>query len=585
MAIFNSCDGLGLAYQLAEGEAIYLPFIIVMREPVPDDVAPKFLRYFLEEYAKNGTSLDNALRDARQRLQGLEQDYPCATWLPVICQSSEETPPTWQELLNKIKSDRLPKIDWRGFVRVLIISILVTSLVMGVRSLGWLQSYELQAYDRLLQMRPFETEKLDPNLLIVGITDADIQRFNSPVSDVAVLQVLEKLNKYHPAVIGLDIFRDVPQGEGWKPLIKYLQNNKQVIATCFNQQVGFQGATPPAGVPEDRLGFSDNVFDRDGVLRRHLLNMTISKNDPSPCKTEWSLNFLIASTYLEKVKVIEPKITKEEYINLGKTLIKPLPTAVPVGGYQRQETDSEGNLTPDFLGFQILLNYRSSEEIAKTATFTDVLEGRLSSEDIENKVVLIGYTSQKERQDWHSTPYKEMPGVLIQAHMVSQLIDMALGRRPLLSVQLPEIEVFWVWIWSFLGGLIAWLFQSKIRLETTFASLLITLNVVTLFSFAKGYIMPIVPSSVALVTAGVSMVISNYVPTHNLSSLLFKISSLLFKVSLLPSIVLALWILNNFCLLLLIKGSWMPLIPSALALIITGVFVVMYTRFQPRKQK
>ena len=44
LAIFNSCDGLGLAQELA---ALHLPNLIVMREPVPDQVAQTFLKYFL----------------------------------------------------------------------------------------------------------------------------------------------------------------------------------------------------------------------------------------------------------------------------------------------------------------------------------------------------------------------------------------------------------------------------------------------------------------------------------------------------------------------------------------------------------
>ncbi len=42
LAIFNSCDGLGLAYQL---EDLHIPYIIVMREPVEDKVAREFLKH------------------------------------------------------------------------------------------------------------------------------------------------------------------------------------------------------------------------------------------------------------------------------------------------------------------------------------------------------------------------------------------------------------------------------------------------------------------------------------------------------------------------------------------------------------
>lgn len=94
LAIFNSCDGLALARELAD---LHIPQIIVMREPVMDSVAGEFLQHFIEAYA-GGKSLSAAVREARERLHGLEEKFPCASWLPVICQHPAEVPPTWEQL-------------------------------------------------------------------------------------------------------------------------------------------------------------------------------------------------------------------------------------------------------------------------------------------------------------------------------------------------------------------------------------------------------------------------------------------------------------------------------------------------------
>jgi uncharacterized protein YjbI with pentapeptide repeats len=91
LAIFNSCDGLGLAKHLA---CLHIPQIIVMREPVPDLVAQEFLKNFLRGSA-NGKSFYLSVRQAREMLQGLEDEFPCATWLPVICHNPAEVPLTW----------------------------------------------------------------------------------------------------------------------------------------------------------------------------------------------------------------------------------------------------------------------------------------------------------------------------------------------------------------------------------------------------------------------------------------------------------------------------------------------------------
>lgn len=65
LAIFNSCDGLGLAQRLAD---LNLPYVIVWREPVPDKIAQKFLNFFLSSYA-GGDSLFTAVLKARGKLQ------------------------------------------------------------------------------------------------------------------------------------------------------------------------------------------------------------------------------------------------------------------------------------------------------------------------------------------------------------------------------------------------------------------------------------------------------------------------------------------------------------------------------------
>ncbi len=83
LAIFNSCDGLGLAHQLAE---LGLPRSIVMREPIPDEVAVKFLKYFFEEFSNN-KSLFHSIHFSRERLieYGFEKSYPGVSWLPTLC--------------------------------------------------------------------------------------------------------------------------------------------------------------------------------------------------------------------------------------------------------------------------------------------------------------------------------------------------------------------------------------------------------------------------------------------------------------------------------------------------------------------
>lgn len=93
LAIFNSCDGLGLTKTLGE---LGLPCAIVMREAIPNPVAEEFFQQFLIAFA-GGKSLHLAIREARERLEKLEQSYPCASWLPVLCQPPTMISASWQK--------------------------------------------------------------------------------------------------------------------------------------------------------------------------------------------------------------------------------------------------------------------------------------------------------------------------------------------------------------------------------------------------------------------------------------------------------------------------------------------------------
>ncbi|AFY83830.1 CHAT domain-containing protein [Oscillatoria acuminata] len=98
LAIFNSCDGLGLAKELAD---LNSPQVIVMREPVPGDYAVAFIKNFLKEFSE-GKSLYVAMREAKDSLECWENEYPGVSWLPILCQNPAQTPLIWPKNLVKM---------------------------------------------------------------------------------------------------------------------------------------------------------------------------------------------------------------------------------------------------------------------------------------------------------------------------------------------------------------------------------------------------------------------------------------------------------------------------------------------------
>ncbi len=128
LCIFNSCDGLGLAKQLNQ---LKLPLAIVMREPVPDDVAAKFLRVFLENYS-GGQSFFKSFREARHQLEGFNLQYPGVCWLPTVCTGILEEPPTWSNLIcKKTDDERHIKIKKNGG-KPWILPVGVAAVLIGV---------------------------------------------------------------------------------------------------------------------------------------------------------------------------------------------------------------------------------------------------------------------------------------------------------------------------------------------------------------------------------------------------------------------------------------------------------------------
>lgn len=126
LAIFNSCDGLGLGNALAE---LQIPQVIIMKEPIPDQVAHKFLEFFLTEFTK-GKPLEQAVRVARQRLESIQHKLPYATWLPVIYQHPTAKPWCWP--VSESLEETATPIEEAPSVNRLIKLALATVALVGI---------------------------------------------------------------------------------------------------------------------------------------------------------------------------------------------------------------------------------------------------------------------------------------------------------------------------------------------------------------------------------------------------------------------------------------------------------------------
>ena len=518
-AIFNSCDGLGLAADLAD---LYIPQVLVMREPVPDKVAHAFLQNFLSSFSA-GTPFYLAVREAREKLQGLEARFPCATWLPVIVQNLAETPPTWRSLQGKgdrrqinrphtVKSVDLPLPKRGGWKVAVATGLACAAAVLCGRTLGALESLELKAYDYFLRSRP--TEPIDDRLLIITNTATDIAARptgdNRSLSDETLSELLTRLDALNPQLIGLDVYRDGAAHSS--KLAQQMAETDNLITICkaADHTVEVPAISRPAEVTNlERVGASDFVTDAgDDVVRRHLL--AFSPPVDSDCQAGTAMSTLIALRYLKEAHDIPEG--KADYIGQARL---PFLRHASFGGYRN---------TADVSGTQILLNYRMLHNPSETGcggveeTPADCISvGRFLSMSLldlrsrfENKVVLIGTTDNSYGDPWR-TPYtqvasfdRQVPGVFLQAQMISQLVSAALGERSLIGSWAEWQEGVWIAVWVLLGGgvgLSVGLKKFGLRVLLAEGVLL----AVCWLLLVKGSVwVPWVPSAIALPTAAIA---------------------------------------------------------------------------------
>lgn len=319
-------------------------------------------------------------------------------------------------------------------------SIAITGLLLALRQVGGLQSLELFTFDAIVRLQAERAP--DPRLLIVEITEADIRNQQEwPVSDQTMATILSKLQSQKPKAIGIDIYRDIPQGEGQAALKKELAAANIIAIESLG--ISADDSIPaPASISPDRVGFNDLPIDSDGILRRSLIFAALEDEELRSFALQLSLK------YLEDKDT--PFSVDRDSVYIGQAQFKNL--TPDAGGYNGIDT----------AGYQMLMNYRSSNWVARKVTLSELLSDQVSPSWIEDKVVLIGVTAPSLK-DFFYTPYSAeksdehvMSGVLIHAQIVSQILSSVLDEQPLFWYLPNWAEVIWIGGWAIAGGFLVW---------------------------------------------------------------------------------------------------------------------------------
>ncbi|MBN3893543.1 MAG: CHASE2 domain-containing protein [Nostoc sp. JL31] len=187
------------------------------------------------------------------------------------------------------------------------------------------------------------------------------------------------------------------------------------------------------------------------------------------------------------------------------------------------QPNSAGYQHLDAQGYQILLNYRHPNSLANQVSLTDVLSGQVNPSLFKDRLVIIGTTAANIPPGGFYTPYSALPDQ--PARMPALFIHAQIASQ-LISTVLDGRPLIWYWPnWAELIWIWGWsLLGGVLVWRWQNPLLLLVVGAITLFGLVV------------------------------------------------------------ICVALFLQAGWVPLIPSALALVISSICVIAYTSYQNQQQ-
>lgn len=316
----------------------------------------------------------------------------------------------------------------------------VAGLVIAGSFTGIYQALEWSTLDRWFRLRSSETK--ESRLVVINVGESDISELGEwPITDGTLAKLLTKIKQQQPRAVGLDIYRDLKQGDraGQQQLEQVFKSTPNLIGV--EKVVGETVKPPPILKQQRQVAMADLLLDADGKVRRSLISTRFDDGE-----LILGLGVKLALMYLEQEQITLQSGDRQGTLKLGKATFTAL-------------RDNEGGyINLDTGGYQTLLNFRGEKDQFLQTSLTKVLQGEISDDLFRGRIVLIGSTAPSLKDLFH-TPYtgnsarvQEMPGVYVHANVASQILSSALDGRHLLK-GIAEIGE-WIWIlgWSFVGA-------------------------------------------------------------------------------------------------------------------------------------
>jgi adenylate cyclase len=376
------------------------------------------------------------------------------------------------------------KLSPRLISALIVLGVFLTALL--ARRLGLLQFLEFRAYDFFIQRQPALVNG-DP-IVLVEMTEADIQSpgLDYPITDEKLAELLNLLEAQHPAVIGLDIWRDIPVPKNGVHLPEF--NQVLLANTNIIGIFTLGGIAPPAALMPypDRLGFNDNFPVDNSVekttpkVRRSMLFTKAESGERLD-----ALPLRIACVYLGR-RGIEPQFNPADpgAFRLGKADVRALrPNDGPY-------------VNADTAGMQVLLDFKHPNDFARFSV-SDALAGKIPTNSLRDKIVMIGMNAPSV-SDERVTPIRySHRGIELQSLTILQLLRAAEAGEPARQFWSDWQEDAWMLVWCLIGGAIGYRVRSPWRFIGMILVALGGLIIIAWQSFIAGEWIPLMAPVVA----------------------------------------------------------------------------------------
>ncbi len=385
---------------------------------------------------------------------------------------------------------------------IILLSTLI-AVVVDWRA-PWLSQY---AYDALMRVRGASSPP--EQIAIIAIDDASIARFGRfPWPRTLTAQALEKISAANPEVIGLSVlYTDASTESDDAALAQAIRNSGKVViaaqlVTAGGNRAEWLRPLPAIEQAAAAVGHGNVTTDNDGIARALLLREADDQG-----RACWSLA-------VEIIRIADGARPDEIHdvpgaVRLAARTI-PVTTDSPTIVITSEPNSSpieafRANRMPiDFIG-------PAGSFASRTFSFADLMDGRVSADELRGKYVLIGATASA-MGDRVSSPFSRfeiqegnqggemMPGVEVLANAVTTIL------RERFYSETPG------WLVVFFAALIAAVLvfsmaapyetPSTLALTVFFGTLLLVIGLASFAMFAYLMILPpLVPIMVSALAA------------------------------------------------------------------------------------